>query len=214
MQHWGVPTRLLDFSYSPFVALYFALRGGDRDQESVRLWALDAAAIVRNFERVAWNARRKGLERERKDRGLGPTETMAVSLNPDSFMTARDSVKLRTERLPQLIAEAIEATGTRRAEQQRSGCVCVASPPSFNPRLASQQGVFLVNCAETLTFRESLNQMMKAETDWCRTFDIAAGALLDAEERLFAMNIHEQSLFPDMEGLAGLIQQRTRLHWK
>jgi hypothetical protein len=176
--------RLLDFSYSPFVALYFAVRAGDRGQESVRLWALDAPAILRNFEKVAWNARRKGVDRERRDQGLHPTKPMAVSLDPDSFMTARDSVRLRTERLPQLIAEAVEATGTRRAEQQRSGCVCVASPPSFNPRLASQQGVFLVNCAETLTFRESLNQMMEPETNWCRTFDIAVGALLEIEERL------------------------------
>jgi hypothetical protein len=99
-------------------------------------------------------------------------------------------------------------------EQQRSGCVCVASPPSFNPRLASQQGVFLVNCAESLTFRQSLNRIMKSQTSWCKTVDIEAGAMLDIEERLFRMNVHAQSLFPDMEGLAGLIQQRARLHWK
>ena len=34
MQHYGVATRLLDFSYSPYVALYFALR--DRSEKEKR----------------------------------------------------------------------------------------------------------------------------------------------------------------------------------
>jgi len=40
-----------------------------------------------------------------------------------------------------------------------------------------------------------------------------ADAIPEIEDRLFQLNIHEQSLFPDMEGLSGLIRQRVRLHW-
>lgn len=39
MQHYGIPTRLLDWSESPLVALYFALQNLEDGQDSV-LWAL------------------------------------------------------------------------------------------------------------------------------------------------------------------------------
>ena len=47
---------------------------------------------------------------------------------------------------------------------------------------------------------------------WCKAIDIPVGLLLDIEARLFQMNIHEQSLFPDIAGVAGLIKQKIRLH--
>ena len=58
-----------------------------------------------------------------------------------------------------------------------------------------------------------VEKMMGAKSGWCETFDIAPGCFREVEERLFQSNIHEQSLFPDMEGLAGLVRQKTRLHW-
>ncbi|MGA9698130.1 MAG: FRG domain-containing protein, partial [Acinetobacter sp.] len=39
MQHYGVPTRLLDWSESPLVALYFAVQG--HKEEDGALWILD-----------------------------------------------------------------------------------------------------------------------------------------------------------------------------
>ena len=47
-QHYGLPTRLLDWSESPLVALYFAVADEANDSKSGAIWSLDPFALNRS----------------------------------------------------------------------------------------------------------------------------------------------------------------------
>jgi hypothetical protein len=80
MQHQGIPTRLLDFSYSPYVALYFVLRERTEKEQSRdgALWAIDTAAVAHVAEQTFIDA-----EREEAERRLFQMNIHDLALFPD-----------------------------------------------------------------------------------------------------------------------------------
>jgi hypothetical protein len=215
MQHYGIPSRLLDFSYSPYIGLYFALRNRTLSERgsSAQVWAIDVDAIQERAVRISLTADEE--ERQHCARKAGEElKPRGVSLDPRFAASDLDVWQDDHEYRNKVVQMALAPGGIRRDHFKRHGFVAAALPPLQNSRLSSQQGVFLFNGAEDLTFEESLFTMMGGfDPVWYRIFRVPADLLPELERKLFQMNVHDLSLFPDLEGLAGFIRQKVHLLW-
>jgi hypothetical protein len=212
MQHYGAPTRLLDFTYSPYVALYFAIRSfRERAGTPVYVFAVNARELANVAEKKSQEADRK--ERDYEAKNKTSTRPKRVSVDPTFASTDSDVWQFEREYRRKMLLNALSPSKIRRQCYNRQGFAAIAAPTMQNPRLSSQQGVFLLNGAEGHSLRASLFTMMSTcKGPWYRCFEIPPDALPSIERKLFQMNIHELSLFPDMEGLARFLRQKARLH--
>lgn len=182
MQHHGAPTRLVDFSFSLYVAIYFALIGATKE---ACVWAIDENWL----------------------RSEGTTYATSMGYKPSN--------NLRFGQLASICRTANHIISKNNFdsedEPEAAPSVLMVEIERQIPRLAIQQGLFLIPTNLEKPFIANLESMSGGETDSRKTirkivFPLAIRC--HALMHLRMMNITAETLFPGVDGFAAsLIQQ-------
>jgi hypothetical protein len=176
IQHYGGPTRLLDVTRSPYVALYFAFEAsGDSDRA---LWAIEATWCMAECARIMSTT--EGIEMTQAlGRATGGQAQVVYSL-----------VHGRAFPDPSF-----------RSFKPFTGIFPV-EPWKPDSRQSAQQAMFLCAANADLSFMRNLAAHSKTPYEVLYQFVMPADLREEAIERLSTMNVSAATLFPDLSGLA------------
>jgi hypothetical protein len=188
-QHHGLPTRLLDWTYSPFVALHFATSNVSHFDRDGCIWMVDYAESNRRSPKLLSDA----LERE------GPFVFSTEMLT--QFETPEQTVKTNF-----MIFEASSTTGGIKRisslkdfdDLSEQEFMIFFEPPSIDDRVVNQFALFsVISNAE-----RTVDDFLKRTPELARRVIIPKEIKPEIRDKLDQANINERVLFPGLDGLS------------
>ena len=203
-QHHGLPTRFMDWTTNPLVALYFACRESKKDKDGN---PHDSAVYVLISEPLRFSE----LRRQQKNDAASveePESAAPVSGDDDGY----DDFGLdENGEAPVLEDDDLDtATATRPRTQTEptkegelspfdiSGNV-IYDPPHVSPRIRAQDGVLLA-CHQPMQPLEEKDVLELV---------ISQAAHDDIRRRLDQYGVFDKQLFPDLDGIAKWLKYRV-----
>ena len=179
MRHHGAPSRLLDWTRSPYVAAHFAAANAAPDA-AFMIWAVDQYELARL-------ARKEVIEKE-PTLGEGLIKSSDEPANWPRFVSSRanfDKLFLRQGDRPPIIVAPVE-------------------PFHASERMTVQQGLFLCSSSLSLSFEQSLAWLLGRDEGEAKLirFKIMPQVRAPLLTELDRMNVTEATLFPGLDGFA------------
>jgi hypothetical protein len=176
MQHYGAPSRLLDFTRSPWIAAFFALEKQDEGCDAA-VWAIDGKWCTQRAEEAI-------LDPSSADYG-NPSVIRSKLTNPKKLGVCFREIFFDTSAHRNLLF------------------VLPVEPYKMNQRLTLQQGLFLCPAQVSQGFVANLvygdSQRLQQNV---KKLVIKNSARRLAMIELFEMNITRAALFPGLDGFA------------
>ncbi|MCC5880996.1 MAG: FRG domain-containing protein [Idiomarina sp.] len=187
MQHHGTPTRLIDFSRSFYVAMFFALIGASDD---CCIWAIYENSLMK-----------AGAKYAKENHSIENTlNGLRYGMLGASYEAA--NAILKNNRF-----------GNSEDEVNRPGLLMIDVEKQI-PRIAIQQGLFLFPCSLGTKFHEnldSLNLQQEGVIPPLIKFVIPYENRDDFLDHLAVMNITAETIYPGIDGFAQSIIQHDIL---
>lgn len=209
MRHYGVPSRFIDFTRAPFVALYFALQ--DTEEKDFAIWALH------------YNFNEKWIDKkiEEKNRASSFLKKGRIVIGQKCEIDASDTRENRFE-IDEVNNQVVEDILSNKKREDLIPSVLSFEPNILNHRQRLQNALFLLSSHLSVSFMDALGVGdYKAEklsiADIYNTdgefvdkvanaelikFKFKACLRVEAKSLLRISNVTHQVLFDDIEGVA------------
>lgn len=198
-EHYGLPTRLLDWSFSPLVATYFAVRDGDTDRDGA-VWAVDYRklhdSLPAHYQRVLERAETDMLDVHLLSNATLEADAEAAGSAAEAPMRDLNDVS----RLNDLWRER---WGVDADEEPDDQYVVFFRPPAIDDRIANQSAVFSFQSDPRL----AIDEWLRNRPDCYRKIIVPGERKLEFRDKLDQMNVNHRSLFPGLEGLTTWLKQ-------